>query len=322
MANHKPPTLIVEPDEGVKPMREAIDSARRALLMKQFSFNEPSLVEAAKAAHGRGVKVMVLLNPVRDTGERDNDGTFEEFKRAGIEVQWTNPAFVVTHEKSIVVDGARAYVATFNLSEKHFTERRDYGILTHDLGQVDAITACFTADWHRLPFKPAPDSELVWSVVDARRRMASFIDTAEQKLYVQHPKFVDLSIIERIIHARHRGVEVHVLTGGLHGLHADDLPETCAALRLFHRFDIKVHAQKHPKLHGKLIIADHKRALMGSMNIHRNAFDHRRELGMVVHDRNAVEGLLAVYKRDWEASEPFHAPAPLEVMPAGPENDI
>ena len=43
------------------------------------------------------------------------------FKNAGIAVQWSNPKFYVTHEKSIVVDEKAALVATFNLMEKYFT---------------------------------------------------------------------------------------------------------------------------------------------------------------------------------------------------------
>jgi cardiolipin synthase len=40
--------------------------------------------------------------------------TYEQFERAGVPVAWASPKFYVTHEKSLVVDGAAALVATFN----------------------------------------------------------------------------------------------------------------------------------------------------------------------------------------------------------------
>jgi cardiolipin synthase len=36
--------LIAEPDDGLEPVREFIDSARNSLFIKQFAFTEPRLV--------------------------------------------------------------------------------------------------------------------------------------------------------------------------------------------------------------------------------------------------------------------------------------
>jgi hypothetical protein len=36
--------LIAEPDDGLEPVREFIDSARNSLFIKQFTFTEPRLV--------------------------------------------------------------------------------------------------------------------------------------------------------------------------------------------------------------------------------------------------------------------------------------
>lgn len=46
--------LIVEPDDGLEPVRDFIDSARHSLLIKQFTFTEPSLVEATSGGPGPG----------------------------------------------------------------------------------------------------------------------------------------------------------------------------------------------------------------------------------------------------------------------------
>ena len=131
--------LIVEPDDGIEPVREFINSAQTSLLIKQFSFTEPSLIAAVIDRKNAGVDVRVMLNAARSGGDRANDDTYEQFQNAGIAVQWANPKFYVTHEKSIVVDEKAALVATFNLMEKYFTLTRDYGVFTDNPYHVAQI---------------------------------------------------------------------------------------------------------------------------------------------------------------------------------------
>ena len=76
---------------------------------------------------------------------------------------------------------------------------------------------------------------------------------------------------------------------------------------------MKVHRQKHLKLHAKLLLADGDRALMGSQNIDRSAFDLRRELGVVVDDAHVVKRLAELFEHDWHKGEKYEAPDPLAV---------
>jgi phosphatidylserine/phosphatidylglycerophosphate/cardiolipin synthase-like enzyme len=306
--------LIVEPDDGVEPITGAIARAEKTLSIKQFALTEPSMIRAIVDAHKRGVSVRVMLNPQRSTGTRANDETFKTLEAAGVPVKWTNPRFIVTHEKSLVVDGIRAFICTFNLSVKYFTETRDFGIVTTDITQIAEIQACFDADWNHEPFTPDASTSLLWSPDNARDVYASFIDGASDSLYIEHPKFVDISILDRITAAAMRGVKVRVLCGGLHGVSDTDVLETTASARIMHRLGIKVHAIKHPKIHCKLLIADRSRVLIGSMNIDRHAFELRRELGIVVNEAAIVTRALATFDQDWNDSKKYDAQDPLEAI--------
>jgi phosphatidylserine/phosphatidylglycerophosphate/cardiolipin synthase-like enzyme len=303
--------LVIQPDEGVEPVRELFASAQKSLQIKQFTLTEPSLLDELLRAHARGVSVQVMLNPHRSSGDRANDETFERLQKAEVRVEWTNPQFAVTHEKSVVVDGQRALVSTFNLAEKYFTETRDYGIVTDDRLHVNEIVRCFEADWHRKPFAPDHESGLAWSATNSRALMAQLIDDARHRLDVQHPKYVDATILDRLAEASDRGVHVRILCGGKHGISSWDIPDTFSSLRILKRFGVKVRRQKHPKLHAKLIVVDEHQALVGSMNIDRSAFDLRRELGVFLHDRPAVARLLDVFEHDWHHAEHWDAPDPL-----------
>jgi cardiolipin synthase A/B len=306
------PRLIVEPDDGLEPVREFIETAETSLLIKQFTFTEESLIQAVVDRSRRGVDVQVMLNPKRSRGDRPNDETYWLFKRAGVCVEWTNPKFYVTHEKSMVADGKAALIATFNLMYKYFSHTRDYGIITHDPQHLAQISEGFNADWAHRDWVPSVYEGLLWSNANSRLHMANFIDTAEDRLDIQHPKYVDTVILDRILAAAERGVTVHVLCGGRHGISDWDMLDTFASLRTLRRFGVKVHKQKNLRVHAKLLIADQERALVGSMNIDRSAFDFRRELGITVTDPNIVSRLSTVFSADWDLSHHYHAPDPLD----------
>jgi cardiolipin synthase len=303
--------LIVQPDDGLEPVREFINSAEKSLLIKQFTFTEPSLIASVIDRRKAGVDVRVMLNPARSGGDRANDETYDQFQNAGIAVQWSNPSFYVTHEKSIVVDEKAALVATFNLMEKYFTLTRDYGIITENPYHVAQIVDVFNADWEHRDWVCSAYEGLLWSNSNSRYHMAQFIDTATQRLDVQHPKYVDAVILERLASAADRGVKVHVLCGGKHGISEWDILDTFASLRTLRRFGAKVHKQKNLRVHAKLIIVDDVHALVGSMNIDRSAFDLRRELGITIDDAAAVARLKEVFTTDWELSHQYDAPDPL-----------
>lgn len=307
-----PPRLIVEPDDGVEPVRELIASAQSSLLIKQFTFTEESLIDAVVERRNAGVDVRVMLNPARSGGDRANDETFGKFADAGITVRWSNPKFYVTHEKSIVVDNQAALVATFNLCTKYFTLTRDYGVITHDPLHVAQIVEVFDADWQELDWTCSAYEGLLWSNSNSRYHMAQFIDTAKFRLDIQHPKYVDAVILERIAAAVDRGVKVHVLCGGRHGISEWDILDTFASLRTLRRFGVKVHKQKNLRVHAKLLLVDDEHALVGSMNIDRSAFDLRRELGILISDAPTVSRLKQVFTADWELSHHYEPPDPLQ----------
>ncbi len=302
---------LVQPEDGVEPVLALIRSAGRSILVKQFTLTHPAVIAALVEAHRLGRDVRVMLNPHRSSGDRANDESFAALAAAGIAVAWSNPKFAVTHEKSVVVDDRAALIATFNASEKYFTQTRDYGLIIEDASEVEQIRQGFVADWERTEFEPSRASALLWSNWNSRVVMSRFIDAARERIEIQHPKFVDATILERLVQACARDVEVRVLCGGKHGISSYDMLDTFSSLRVLQRFGVRVRKQRNLRLHAKLILVDRARALVGSMNIDRSAFDLRRELGLAFSDPGAVARLHDVFKADWDASHHYDAPDPL-----------
>jgi phosphatidylserine/phosphatidylglycerophosphate/cardiolipin synthase-like enzyme len=297
-------SLLVLPDDSARPILDAIQSASTSLYVKMFVFSDRALLRAVLAARRRGVKVCVMLNPARRSGEVDNERTRRALTRGRIDVIDSSPGFQVTHEKSMVVDETTAFVKSFNWATKNMTETRDYAVVTSHRREVREIADCFEADWHRQSFRPGDRSRLVWCP-GGRERIARFIDEAKHTLFLQNERYQDTIVIEHLVRASRRGVKVHVMARAPHTLKRDKLVEGVGGLRIMDDVGIRVHKLKHLKLHGKMLLADGVAAIVGSINLAPGSLDDRRELAIAVRDDEVVEKLQKIVHHDWKRSHPM-----------------
>jgi phosphatidylserine/phosphatidylglycerophosphate/cardiolipin synthase-like enzyme len=298
-------SVIVLPDDSAQPILDAINQASKSLRIKMFIFSDPGLLQAVIGAHKRGVKVRIMLNPARRSGEEENDKSRELLSRAGVEVIDSNPAFDLTHEKSMVVDDKTAYVKSLNWETKNLTETRDYAVVTSHKDEVEEVIECFEADWGRSEFTAGDHSHLIWCIGNGRQRLAQFIDDAKHSLWLQNERYQDQVIIEHLVKANRRGVKVHVMARPPKKLKKEKLIEGVGGLRILEDVGIKIHELKLVKLHAKLLFADGVRAIIGSINLAPGSFDSRRELAIEVRDDSVIDRTHAVIHSDWENSRPM-----------------
>ena len=295
-------SLLVLPDDSPAEILAAIERARKSLRVKMFVFSDPRLIDAVIAAKQRGVAVRIMLNAGRRDGDDDNAESRKVLRHAGIEVIDGNPDFALTHEKSMVVDDDVAFVKSLNWAPENLDETRDYAIVTDHRHEVDEIVACFEADWERKTFKGHEESTLIWCRGLGRERVAHFIDQAKHTLVVQNERYQDAVIIERLVRAQTRGVKVRVMARAPHTLKKDKLVEGVGGLRILQDVGVRVHKLKHLRLHGKLLLADDARAIIGSINLAPGSFDDRRELAIEVDDKKVIKRLVEVTEHDWKHS--------------------
>jgi cardiolipin synthase len=295
-------SLIVMPDDSAKPILDAIDGAKESLRVKMFLFSDPSLLRAVIAARKRGVTVRIMLNPTRRSGESENQESRKKLEAGGVEVIDSNPEYDVTHEKSMVVDDTTAFVKSLNWETKNLTETRDYAIVTSHAHEVAEIVECFEADWKRKPFRGDEHSHLIWCCGNGRDRIAQFVDDAKDSIFLQNERYQDAVIVERLVRAAQRGVNIHVMARPPHKLKKEKLVEAVGGMRIMEDVGIKIHKLKHLKLHAKMLLADHTRAIVGSINLAPGSFDTRRELAIEVRDDDVIERLTKIAHHDWEHS--------------------
>ncbi|HLW88949.1 MAG TPA: phospholipase D-like domain-containing protein [Terriglobales bacterium] len=298
-------SLIVMPDDSAKPILDAIDNAKKSLRVKMFIFSDPALLKAVIAARQRGLKVRIMLNPARRSGESENQESRKKLEAGGVDVIDSNPEYDVTHEKSMVVDDTTAFVKSLNWETKNLTETRDYAIVTSHAHEVAEIIECFEADWHRKPFRGNEHSHLIWCCGNGRERIAQFIDDAKDSIFLQNERYQDAVIVERLVRAARRGVKIHVMARPPHKLKKEKLVEAVGGMRIMEDVGIKIHKLKHLKLHAKMLLGDHARAIVGSINLAPGSFDSRRELAIEVRDDDVVKRLMKIAHHDWEHSHPL-----------------
>ena len=170
------------------------------------------MLRAVTAARKRGVKVRVMLNPARRSGKNENGEAHARLSAAGVEVIDSNPAFDITHEKSMVVDDTAAYIMSFNWQTENLTEQRDYGVVTSHPHEVQEIIECFEADWGRKEFCSGDHSHLVWCIGNGRQRLGRLIDGAKHSIWLQNERYQDPTVIEHLVRAVRRGGQ-----GAYHG---------------------------------------------------------------------------------------------------------
>ncbi|MGC8876938.1 phospholipase D-like domain-containing protein [Thermus sp.] len=321
------PRLVVEPEDGVKPLLDLIASAREEILVKMYLWtpSRMDVVEALGEAVKRGVRVRVLLER-EPSGGRVDLQVFQALKERGVEVRLTTPfRFVFVHEKSLVVDRRLAWVGTMNLTGSSFGANREYALILDDPKQVAEVARVFAADWagERLDLSKAllvfAPSRVLGGVKEgnAREALLGLIRSARKELFLEHQAMADPEVVEALKEALGRGVRVRLLgsprepgdTYFLQG--ALDLKEAEAEVRFL----------PGPYVHAKVLVRDGEEALLGSLNLSANSLNANRELAVRFTAKEAPEAfrrLLSVMEGDWEKAlpeNPFALPPVEGVIP-------
>jgi phosphatidylserine/phosphatidylglycerophosphate/cardiolipin synthase-like enzyme len=298
-------SAFVLPDAGVVPLVALLASAKASLRLKMMDFDAPELIEAVAAAGRRGVKARVMFNAAGRGGASDNAAARTAFQAAGVDVADAPHKLSVVHEKSLVIDDASALVMSCDWAGASLAEARDFAVHTTHRHEVDEIAACFDADWQHLHFKPHGRLRLVWGPLNARERMAEFIDAARHTLVVQNARYQDPVMIERLVRAQRRGVALQLIAHAVHRMEAKEITTDVGGLRMLDDLGVQVRRLKHQRLHGNMLLADGARAMVGSVNFSPASLDRRRELAIETDDAAVVKALQLTALHDWSHSRPI-----------------
>jgi cardiolipin synthase A/B len=258
-----PPTdrLVVAVDARRQTVVEVIRGARREITLSLFRCNDEQIFDELAAATARGVAVDVLVTSRSKGGARRRQKLWESLERTGATLHPYNDPVVKYHAKYLVADDGPAIVASLNLTRKCFGRTCDAMVVTSDPGVVTGLRRLMAADRDRQPIPEDLSPRLIVGPERARSQFTSVIEQARNSIRLIDAKISDPDLVALLRAKRTAGVNVEIVS-------------TKRVLGL--------------KSHGKLLLADDRLLVVGSIALSAMSLDFRREISLVVEEPSAV----------------------------------
>lgn len=273
--------MLVQPDDGIKPLLKAVQSAKESIEIAIFRFDLAQIERALMEAIKRGVAVQALIACTNRGGEKTLRALEARLLGAGATVARTANDLARYHGKFMIVDRRDLYLLGFNFTRADMIRSRSFGLVIRNPALVREAGRLFKADATRQPYATTVKN-LVVSPVNAREEISAFLTGAKKSLRIYDPEISDPPMIRQIESLAKAGVEVKIL-GELHRR-----PSL-----------VKVRAPNPMRLHVRLILRDEERAFLGSQSLRAAELDRRREVGLIFRDRAVANRLIKIFEEDW-----------------------
>jgi phosphatidylserine/phosphatidylglycerophosphate/cardiolipin synthase-like enzyme len=263
--------VVLEPAERRASMLRTIGGARRRLVLSLFRCDDAEVLDALAGALERGVEVHALLTNRAKGGRKRLKKLWEALEEMGAVVSWYADPVVKYHAKYLVADEGPAIVTTLNPTRRCFSRTWDAVLITHDDAVVRSLLHLFEADTDgRRPTLHGRFSQrLIVGPERARDDVRQLIAGASRSIRILDHKLSDPEMVALLRDRRSAGVKVRLLGPSLAG-------------------------PLEP--HGKLMIIDDERAVIGSLALSALSLDRRREVALVIEDGAAVRRLQAAFQ--------------------------
>jgi cardiolipin synthase len=288
--------LIVEPGAGFSPVYSLINGARHSIDVTMYEFSDTTAEHDLAAAAKRGVRVRVIL----DRRARSvNSGAYSYLGSRKVTVTWSSPDYRYTHQKTVIIDGAKAVIMTANLTSRYYATSRDFMVIDTERADVSAITAVFDADFAGKAVRPGDGSDLVWSPTDSQGRLLSLINGATSSLRIYSEEMGDRTVENALIKAAKRGVDVQVCGENESGEYDRAFAKLARA-----RIRISYYSSSTGfYVHGKVVEADygtdHGKIFIGSENFSSTSLNQNRELGLIISSPPVMSAIASTFAADF-----------------------
>jgi phosphatidylserine/phosphatidylglycerophosphate/cardiolipin synthase-like enzyme len=263
--------IFIEPSARRQAMLEIIGSARERLVLSLFRCNDYGVLDGIAAALERGVKVEAILTKRAKGGKKNLKKLWEALGEMGAVVHWYADPVVKYHAKYVVADNRQALIATLNPTKKCFTRTWDFVFTTADKDVVRSVSALFALDaaGERILPRHRISNRLVVGPEGARSQIRELILSARTRIQLLDHKLSDPELVALLRERRSAGVEIEILG--------------------YKRIGPLVP-------HGKLLMVDQSRAVLGSMALSALSLDFRREVSVVIEDPVVLSQLSEFYR--------------------------
>jgi len=291
-------SLITEPEDGVTPVINMIQGATKSIDLVMYELYDQQIENALISAENHSIAVRVLLNEGENGAapSSENETAYQTLQSGGVPVHWAPTYFALTHQKTLIVDGNSALIMTFNFTPEYYSTSRDFGIVDNDPADISVIETTFGHDWQGIKITAPMGDDLFWSPgADATILVA--INNSKSSLYVENEEMSDTAVVNALVTAEKRGVNVEVVM--------TEQSEWDANFTILRSAGIGVRTYAANALlyiHAKMILVDGTSALVGSQNFSNASLDNNRELGITVIAPSILNSLFTSFQNDWNGA--------------------
>lgn len=330
--NNARPKLYIDGHEIFPAIINLIRSAQKSLYIETFIFHfdetGKKVAQEIVAKKEEGIEVKVIIDSI---GLRFRSGDFEIVNYLlshGVDVLVYNKYLIstdgvnITHRKIIIADGETAIVGGANFGLEYETDWHDS--MTELQGEiVQEIQDEYLYGWY-LSGGKAPEQKQLLPVGkkyghipmkvtftdgtadnkqnDFEKYLISCIYMAEHKIKIANPYFSDFNVINALIEARKRGVEIDIV------IPKENDTLFFASLNLgtskkLVENDINVYFYLERFSHTKAYIID-EIVIVGSSNLDPRSLKENQELSVIIYNHDFISEVeTRIFDKDIQSSE-------------------
>jgi cardiolipin synthase len=296
------------------------------------------LIHKAKA----GVDVRILTDAFGSRGIYFWQFPLKRLKDAGVQVSFFMPLFALPlhyrfnlryHRKIYLIDNEVLFSGGMNLSQEYMgpepVKERWMDLLYRCEGSlVRYYVDVFESDWAFSQHKAVSKSSTLASLTKGEAKLQAIpsgadirndalleviiyaIHKATKRIWIVTPYFLpDESILQALQIAKHRGVDVRLITPKSSDHFIADLGRS-SYLRELQESDIKVSLYEASMLHAKAILFDDDTAIFGSLNLDERSLLLNYEIVTIAYSKEQIDQI-----DKWMKELLKHCTS--EIMPAG-----
>jgi cardiolipin synthase len=337
--------VLVNGDETYPSLWEDLRSARQSITLQTYFCKQgrmaDTLAEIIMERSRAGVRVLFLFDAF---GAQDlSDNYLDRLREAGVRVASFRPVHWYSlhkaqhrsHIRVVVVDGCIGYTGGFGIDDNWFGDGksedqwRDTNVRFTGPA-VAQLQATFTAGWVEatgelitgelfFPEIPAVEESACMAALfhsaptigstPAARFVALTISSARECLYITNSYFVpDEDIVEILVHAARRGVDVRVLTAGP----TTDVKITRWAGRGRYQKllegGVRIYEYQPTMMHAKTLVADGLWSSIGTMNFDNRSLVFNDESNFLALDPAVGSRMNTLFHADLRSSREIKLP--------------
>jgi phosphatidylserine/phosphatidylglycerophosphate/cardiolipin synthase-like enzyme len=268
-AARPPDRIVIARSERRDTVLDLIRGARSRVTLSLFRCSDQAVFDELQQAVRRGVDVDVMITSRAKGGKKKLRKLWSRLEETGVRLSAYTDPVVKYHAKYLVVDDGPALVASLNFTRKCFEDTCDALVVTHDPGVIEGLRTLMATDRAGGVAPETVSDRLIVGPERARRQVRTLIEGARTSIQVIDAKVSDPALIALLSARRSEGLAV------------------------------EIHSQKDlggVQSHGKMMLIDGTRAIVGSLALTALSLDFRREVAVRVDDPAAVAEIAALFR--------------------------